>query len=814
MTNDQNLQAALELAAAGLPVFPVRITYNQGTGRFDKQPCIKGWQTRATTNEAEVRELWHLYPYTAPGLALGQAGLVVLDADRHGGPDGVTAFRELATRYGLPQGVVRINTAGSGKHWIFRNLADDPLGNGEGVLPGGINMRGHGGFIVAPGAVRPDGQRWREPEGALRLASSYAVGTMPEIPGWLVDLIRAPKTSGMVRLEQQQVQSHARAEVTERERAYAARALEGECTRAAQAAPGTRNETLNKAAFALGTMAGAGWIELDLLRSRLLAAAHESGLVRDDGAVAARNTIESGLKAGMAEPRSALPERGFGTIGTIGTAVPSVWSEPDLSYLGSGRSQPAPFPAELLGPFWGSWCQEHASARCVPVDYVAAGLLSTASALIGNARWARANAEWREPPVLWLGIVGSPSAGKSPALDPVLAIVRKIERQVIEAIRPKLRAHQDAVELARARQADWQAKVKKALARGNPPPPRPWDANEPEPVPLPRLLVGDTTPEKLGTILRDNPKGVLLNRDEIAGWLGSFGRYSSAGGGERAMWLEAYGGRAYSIDRQKSPEPIIIPHLTVSILGGVQPDKLRLITGGEDDGFAARFLWFWPEPVSGFRLARVPVEGTAQEEALRRLHVLGMSKAEDGALQPGHVQLSDTAAAQFEGYVVQAKLRGKEATGLLAGAWGKVSGYVLRLALVLEYLAWSEAGFRSEPLRIGETVMLSAIGLIDGYFMPMARRVFGEAAIPEEERQAMELARWISEIKPERFNARETRRQIGGSLREAKHMSQACEVLTQAGWIRPVPGRSNTGGGRTPSDYEVNPALLAKARAA
>jgi hypothetical protein len=122
-------------------------------------------------------------------------------------------------------------------------------------------------------------------------------------------------------------------------------------------------------------------------------------------------------------------------------------------------------------------------------------------------------------------------------------------------------------------------------------------------------VVGDTTPEKLGAILRDNPKGVLLNRDEIAGWLGSFGRYSSAGGGERAMWLEAYGGRAYSIDRQKSPEPIIIPHLTVSILGGVQPDKLRLITGGEDDGFASPLpvvlaragQWLSPRPCSGRR---------------------------------------------------------------------------------------------------------------------------------------------------------------------------------------------------------------------
>jgi hypothetical protein len=151
MTNEPNLKAALELAAAGLPVFPVRITYNRATLRFDKQPCIKGWQTKATTDEAAIRNFWHLHPYAAPGLALGQASLVVLDADRHGGPDGVSAFQELVARYGLPKGVVRINTAGSGEHWVFRNLADEPLGNGEGVLPGGINMRGHGGFIVAPG---------------------------------------------------------------------------------------------------------------------------------------------------------------------------------------------------------------------------------------------------------------------------------------------------------------------------------------------------------------------------------------------------------------------------------------------------------------------------------------------------------------------------------------------------------------------------------------------------------------------------------------------------------------------------------------
>ena len=283
------------------------------------------------------------------------------------------------------------------------------------------------------------------------------------------------------------------------------------------------------------------------------------------------------------------------------------------------------------------------------------------------------------------------------AMDPVLSTIRQIQNDAIKAAKPLRQAYEEALEVARARQADWQARIREGLKSGNEPPPRPPEAIEPDPVPLPRVVVGDTTPEKLGSILRDNEKGLLLNRDEIAGWLGSFGRYSSDGGGERAMWLEAYGGRAYTIDRQKNPEPILIAHLSVAVLGGVQPDKLSLITGGADDGFAARFLWCWPEPVSGFRLAREPVNGQRQEEALQRLHALSMPQDHEGSRQPGYVPLSEAAAAHFERYVAETKARANAASGMLSGSLGKVPGHVLRLALVLEYLGWCEAPFRSEP---------------------------------------------------------------------------------------------------------------------
>jgi Protein of unknown function (DUF3987) len=292
------------------------------------------------------------------------------------------------------------------------------------------------------------------------------------------------------------------------------------------AASGSRNNTLFRAAAALGSMVSVGWTDAEIVQSRLLGAAATCGLVRDDGAHSVRATIASGLKAGMATPHPPLEEQThFGNFGHFGTTSEEPWGEPDMFYLGSGRSKPVPFPTDVLGPFWGEWCQAHAAARHVPVDYVAAALLASTSAPIGNARWPCATPEWKEPPVLWAAIVGSPSAGKSPALDPVLAMARQIEREAIEAGKQARLDHQEAVELAQAAAADWQRQVKEALKKGeHHPPPRPTSAMEPTPPPLPRIIVGDTTPERIGGLLQDNPKGLLLHRDEMAGWLGSFGR--------------------------------------------------------------------------------------------------------------------------------------------------------------------------------------------------------------------------------------------------------------------------------------------------
>ena len=185
-----NLSAALEHAHAGLPVFPARITRRFKT--WEKAPCIKNWRAEASTDEVQIRVWWREFPHAVPGIELGRAALVVIDPDRHGkGPDGIEAFAQLCADIG---GLPRHPTTNTpqGHHHIFRQNGGEPIGNSTGSLPPGIDVRGTGGWIVAPGSVRLDGVRYTPREGTPPLTDAYRAGTIPPLPGKIDALIREP----------------------------------------------------------------------------------------------------------------------------------------------------------------------------------------------------------------------------------------------------------------------------------------------------------------------------------------------------------------------------------------------------------------------------------------------------------------------------------------------------------------------------------------------------------------------------------------------------------------------------------------------
>jgi len=93
---------------------------------------------------------------------------------------------------------------------------------------------------------------------------------------------------------------------------------------------------------------------------------------------------------------------------------------------------------------------------------------------------------------------------------------------------------------------------------------------------------------------------------------------------------------------------------------------------------------------------------------------------------------------------------------------GKLPGFCVRLAVILQHLEWCWDGRSAPPDRIGMAGVASAADFLEKYAVPMARRVFGEAALPQSERDAHAIARWLlkQEPVPEIVNERDLRRMI------------------------------------------------------
>lgn len=476
----------------------------------------------------------------------------------------------------------------------------------------------------------------------------------------------------------------------------------------------------------------------------------------------------------------------------------------DAGILDGNRKKPPELPIDTFGE-WGTWISLVGEKKSAPRDYVAAGLLAAASTIIGNARWVSPWDGWKEPPVLWLAAVGDPSSGKSPALDEAFSFLRHLENEMADDFPEKLKDYERIKETAHAKMEDWKGDVKEAVKAYRPAPPMPDGAFEPDPPQMPRISVTDTTPEALGHLLAANPKGLLYRRDELAGWIGNFDRYG--GGGERTFFLEAFGGRDYNIDRVKhNKEPIRIRHLTIGVIGGIQPEKLAdMVLQGSDDGFVPRFLMCWPETVPPKRPNDTPIS-SRYLFAMQRLQSLEMSKDENDLPTPKVIKLSEEAACLFDQWRRENAGQSKEVYGLMLGHYGKLPGIVLRLALTLEYLSWC-LGSEAEPQIISSLTLGRAIDLVDVYFKPMAERVYGDAALPPEEKRAAMLARRIWKNKNPMVNANDIRRywKLPG-LRESAAVKSALLVLVDLGWLcKAIPVNTK---GKSKENYHVNPSVF------
>jgi hypothetical protein len=253
--------AALAYAAKGWPVFPLK--------PGEKRPATAHGVKDATTDLDQVAAWWRKNSEYNIGMACGEpSGVWVLDVD---GDEGHLALLELG--HGYPFTLTQYTPSG-GVHFFFRHVPG--LGNTASKIAPKVDSRGDGGYIVlSPSQVGGRQYRWA------------GKGEPEQIPGWLVVLAAKPLPKP-------------RKPIAAAERsAYAQRALVLSCDRVASAGEGMRNDTLNREAFSLGTLVGAGMLGHQDVAGHLLEAALACGLSERE----ACQVIERAVNDGTQHPR-------------------------------------------------------------------------------------------------------------------------------------------------------------------------------------------------------------------------------------------------------------------------------------------------------------------------------------------------------------------------------------------------------------------------------------------------------------------------------------------------------------------------------
>ncbi|MBI3987930.1 MAG: DUF3987 domain-containing protein, partial [Lentisphaerae bacterium] len=273
--------------------------------------------------------------------------------------------------------------------------------------------------------------------------------------------------------------------------------------------------------------------------------------------------------------------------------------------------KPVPaFDADVLLPdALRPWIMDESERMPCPPDFIAAAALVAFGSIIG-ARCAirpKARDSWLIVSNLWGALVGDPSAKKSPAWGAALKPLDRLIAKALEEHRAVLSEYETAKVVFDAQKDAIEGRIKEAARKPSKGDPvsiakelRTHGEQAPDALTLRRYKTNDTTVEKLGELLRENPAGLLVLRDELVGLIATWEREGREG--ERAFFLEGWNGnQSFDTDRIGRGH-ISIPNLCMSIFGGIQPDKLTVYLEQAahalaNDGMLQRFqVLVYPDP--------------------------------------------------------------------------------------------------------------------------------------------------------------------------------------------------------------------------
>ncbi|MFQ5508373.1 MAG: DUF3987 domain-containing protein [Leptospirillia bacterium] len=690
---------ALDLAGRGFHVFPVVPDR--------KTPAIKGWQEAATTDPDRIRQMWRDRPHANIGIYTGRLGdddqaLLVIDVDNKEGKHGDGVLLDLMEQDLCVSPTMEQRTPSGGRHLIY--IVDRAVKQGVDVLGPGLDIRSAGGYIVGPGSVTEQGE--------YRLLNP---GTPPApADPWVVDRCGRPRPKAANR-----------APLVALDRDHnVARAVDY-LKQAEPAVEGTGGDARTFQVAAAVKDMGIG--EANCLALMLAHWNERCAPPWDPAELAVK--VGNAYRYGSEPPGVDTAEADFG---------PGGW--PDPVSLPHGLLPVMAFDGDLLPDSLRPYVMDVAERMQCPPDFIAVAVMVALATLVGRRCGIRPKRhdDWLVIANLWAAVVGRPSLMKTPAIASGMRPLDRLIARAMEQFKAEMTAYLVAVELFAGRKKAWQDELRKAGKEGNNADHLLQDVPQPPPEPVEvRYRTNSGSTECLISLLNQNPNGLLLFRDELAGWLKNLER--SGREGDRQFYLEAWNGSGTSFDYDTFAHGHLhCESLCLSVLGSIQPGPLSHMIaaaakgGGGDDGMVQRFQLFVYPDVSG---RWKNVDQWPDTEARRRLNALFdrleqmVFPSPEGGEDIPALRFTMGAQELFDDWREDLETRIRcESDAMLEAHLAKYRSLMPSLALLF-HLAETAANDRGlEPVSVDAAAQAAAWC---EYLESHARRIYGMRALAE-----------------------------------------------------------------------------------
>lgn len=496
---------------------------------------------------------------------------------------------------------------------------------------------------------------------------------------------------------------------------------------------------------------------------------------------------------------------------------------PDPEELVSDLAPVAPFDPALLPDVLRDFVMDNSHRMQAPPDFVAVSCLVAIGSVIGAGCAVRPKQEddWYEVPNLWGGVIGGPSTMKSPTISAGCQPLSWLDDDARQGFDHEMMRH-TAESLSR----DYDLKILKsdnAAARLH------ISENEArerlhqltaKPLKEPKLRryrSNDATVEKLTELIRDNPRGLLLIRDELIGLLASCNRQGHEG--DRSFYLEGWNGKhSFAVDRIGRGS-IVIPNLCLSIFGGIQPARLQeyiagAVSGYDNDGLLQRFqLMVYPDEIRDWKYVDQPRDTEARDKVvgifrtLAKMDFVSMG-ADQEAHKPPYFRFCPSAQKVFIAWLtkLEASLRSNEHP-IMAEHLSKYRKLIPCLALIF-HLVDLASGQRPKGPGISRSALDRAIRC-GKYLESHALRIYALALDPVQT-AARALAAKIKTGKLcDGFSERDVYKSGWANLNDHELVHAACSELEQDGWLQRIQVERSVGRPACPA-YKINPKLKAQ----